>query len=69
MPSRWPGTVIYYVLHFLISNSDSTNFIINFFLSFFRMDFNSDEEKALIEQVFMNAIEALSEDDQSLPQV
>lgn len=34
-----------------------------------RLDFNSDEEKDLVEQVFVNAIEALSEDDKTLPQV
>ena len=36
---------------------------------FYRMDFNSPEEKQLVEQVFVNAMEALSEDDQTLPQV
>ncbi len=34
-----------------------------------RLDFNSVDEKALVEQVFMNAIEALSEDDRRLPQI
>ena len=34
-----------------------------------RLDFTSDEEKDLIEQVFLNALEALSEDDKKLPQV
>ena len=34
-----------------------------------RLDFNNDEEKALVEQVFVNAMEALSQDDQQLPQV
>lgn len=34
-----------------------------------RLDFNNDEEKQLIEQVFNNAMEALSADDQQLPQV
>jgi hypothetical protein len=38
-------------------------------LSPLRLDFNSDDEKMLIEQVFMNAIEALSDDDRRLPQV
>lgn len=35
----------------------------------YRLDFNNDDEKNLIEQVFLNAIEALSEDDKRLPQV
>ena len=34
-----------------------------------RMDFNNDEEKQLVEEVFVNAMEALSEDDKELPQV
>lgn len=34
-----------------------------------RLDFNNAEEKQLVEQVFSNALEALSEDDQQLPQV
>jgi ATP-dependent RNA helicase DOB1 len=34
-----------------------------------KLDFNSDEEKALVEQVFHSAIAALTEEDQSLPQV
>ena len=34
-----------------------------------KLDFNNDEEKALVEQVFLNAMEALSQDDQQLPQV
>jgi len=34
-----------------------------------RMDFNSEEEKDVVEQVFLNAMEALSEDDKVLPQV
>lgn len=34
-----------------------------------RFDFNTEEEKALVEQVFSNAVEALSEDDRRLPQI
>ena len=34
-----------------------------------KFDFNSEEEKALVEQVFLNAIDALSEDDKKLPQI
>lgn len=34
-----------------------------------RLDFNGAEEKGLVEQVFLNAMQALSEDDQQLPQV
>merc|ERR1711871_576845 len=34
-----------------------------------RFDFTTDEEKDLIEQVFLNALEALTEDDRRLPQV
>lgn len=34
-----------------------------------RLDFNSSDEKNLVEQVFNNAMEVLSEDDRSLPQV
>lgn len=34
-----------------------------------RFDFNNDEEKELVESVFLNAMEALSEDDRALPQV
>ena len=33
------------------------------------LDFSSDAEKALIKSVFMNAIDALSEDDKSLPMI
>ncbi len=34
-----------------------------------RMEFNNDDEKALIDKVFFNAIEGLSEDDKTLPQI
>ncbi len=34
-----------------------------------KMDFNKEDEKFLIEQVFNNAIDALSEDDKQLPQI
>ncbi len=34
-----------------------------------KLDFTSDEEKALIDKVFSNAIASLSEDDRKLPQV
>jgi len=34
-----------------------------------RLDFNNDDEKDLVEQVFVNAMEALSDDDRQLPQV
>ena len=34
-----------------------------------RLDFNNSDEKELVDQVFNNAIEALSEDDKTLPQV
>lgn len=34
-----------------------------------KSDYNSDEEKRLVQQVFTNAISILSEEDQKLPQV
>jgi len=34
-----------------------------------KLDFNTDEEKALVQEVFNNAIDALSDDDKKLPQV
>lgn len=34
-----------------------------------RFDFNSEEEKTLVEQVFGNAVDALAEDDKKLPQI
>jgi ATP-dependent RNA helicase DOB1 len=34
-----------------------------------RLDFNTPDEKNLVEQVYNNAIEALSEDDRKLPQI
>lgn len=34
-----------------------------------KLDFTSDGEKKLIEQVFLNAIDSLSEDDRQLPQI
>eukprot|EP01048_Picozoa_sp_COSAG05_P010045 COSAG05_NODE_864_length_6891_cov_387.780330_5_plen_135_part_00 len=34
-----------------------------------KLDFNTDDEKALVEQVFTNAIDSLSEDDRRLPQI
>jgi len=34
-----------------------------------RLDFNNEEEKELVEKVFENALESLSEDDRLLPQV
>ncbi|KAF7495704.1 ATP-dependent RNA helicase mtr4 [Sarcoptes scabiei] len=34
-----------------------------------KLDFNSNEEKVLVEEVFKNAIDVLSEEDQALPQV
>ena len=41
----------------------------SFALQISRYDFTSNEEKGLIEQVFLNAIESLSEDDKFLPQI
>lgn len=34
-----------------------------------RLDFNNEDEKSLVEQVFENALESLSEDDKQLPQI
>lgn len=34
-----------------------------------KLDFNSIEEKKLVDEVFNNAMEVLSEEDRSLPQV
>lgn len=34
-----------------------------------RLDFNSEEEKSLVERVFLNAMDSLSEDDKALPAV
>lgn len=34
-----------------------------------KSDYNSDEEKRLVQQVFSNAISILSDEDQKLPQV
>lgn len=34
-----------------------------------KLDFNNTDEKELVEKVFLNAMEALSDDDQNLPQV
>uniref|UniRef100_UPI00358E6646 exosome RNA helicase MTR4 n=1 Tax=Myxine glutinosa TaxID=7769 RepID=UPI00358E6646 len=34
-----------------------------------KLDFNEDEEKRLVEEVFMNAIDCLSDEDKKLPQV
>ncbi|RHY31232.1 hypothetical protein DYB32_005190 [Aphanomyces invadans] len=34
-----------------------------------KLDFNTDEEKHMVDQVFKNAIDSLSDDDKSLPQV
>lgn len=34
-----------------------------------KLDFNNDDEKALVEEVFTNAIDSLSDDDKKLPQV
>ena len=34
-----------------------------------KLDFNTDDEKALVEQVFINAVDSLSEDDRRLPQI
>ncbi|XP_029564489.1 exosome RNA helicase MTR4 [Salmo trutta] len=34
-----------------------------------KLDFNTDEEKKLVEEVFNNAIDCLSDDDKKLPQV
>jgi ATP-dependent RNA helicase DOB1 len=34
-----------------------------------KLDFNDDDEKALLERVFNNAVASLSDDDQQLPQV
>lgn len=38
-------------------------------LTLSKLDFNDDEEKALIDTVFTNAMDALSEEDRKLPQV
>jgi hypothetical protein len=34
-----------------------------------KLDFNDEEEKKLVESVFNNAIDSLSEDDKKLPQI
>ena len=34
-----------------------------------RLDFNNEEEKSLVERVFLNAMDSLSEDDKALPAV
>lgn len=34
-----------------------------------KLDFNDDSEKALVEQVFGNAMESLADEDRQLPQV
>ncbi|CAL1528127.1 unnamed protein product [Lymnaea stagnalis] len=34
-----------------------------------KLDFNTDEEKTLVEEVFNNAVDALSDEDKKLPQV
>lgn len=34
-----------------------------------KLDFNDDDEKKLVESVFNNAIDSLSDDDKKLPQV
>jgi len=34
-----------------------------------KYDFNNDEEKELVEKVFLSALDSLSEDDQTLPQI
>lgn len=38
-------------------------------LTMSKLDFSNDDEKKLIEQIFSNAMEALSDDDRHLPQV
>jgi ATP-dependent RNA helicase DOB1 len=38
-------------------------------LTMSKLDFSNDDEKKLIEQIFTNAMEALSDDDKHLPQV
>lgn len=34
-----------------------------------KLDFNTDEEKNMVDEVFSNAISGLSEDDRKLPQI
>ena len=34
-----------------------------------KLDFNTDEEKDMVQEVFNNAIDTLSDDDKKLPQV
>jgi ATP-dependent RNA helicase DOB1 len=34
-----------------------------------KLDFTSDDEKKLVQQIFENAIDSLSEEDKRLPQV
>lgn len=34
-----------------------------------KLDFNTDEEKKMVEEVFSNAIDCLSDEDKKLPQV
>lgn len=38
-------------------------------LSMSKLDFNTDEEKEVVEQVFNNAIQCLNEEDRSLPAI
>ncbi|XP_050401824.2 exosome RNA helicase MTR4 [Patella vulgata] len=38
-------------------------------MSMAKLDFNTDEEKTLVDEVFNNAIDALSDEDKKLPQV
>jgi ATP-dependent RNA helicase DOB1 len=34
-----------------------------------KLDFNTDQEKEMVESIYKNAIMSLSEDDRSLPQI
>lgn len=38
-------------------------------LNMSKLDFNDDSEKALVTQVFQNAMESLADEDRQLPQV
>jgi superfamily II RNA helicase len=52
----------------IIFSSVSTWFILGW-LQMAKLDLNNDDEKKLVNSVFWNAVDSLSDDDKKLPQV
>jgi ATP-dependent RNA helicase DOB1 len=74
---QFKGSDVYKIVQMIIEKKYQPAIIFSFSkkdceklaLEMSKLDLNDDEEKKLVEEVFLNAIDSLSEDDKKLPQV